>query len=172
MVAAELEKARAEELHDEHRRKVWEDIKSGTENFDRYMLTLSAGALGLSLAFIKDTVPLAKAVWIPSLIASWIAFVLCISITLISFQISIRALEEMIPHLDKFYLKGNVDAFNKHLKSFWTKAIDWCTYLQRSFYEIVLGVKHFFRTHIAFSFSLGGAALPSSGVLGADHPQQ
>jgi len=44
--------------------------------------------------------------------------------------------------------------------------------LQNSFYEIVLGVKHFFRTHIAFSFSLGGAALPSSGVLGADHPQQ
>ena len=44
--------------------------------------------------------------------------------------------------------------------------------VQNSFYEIVLGVKHFFRTHIAFSFSLGGAALPSSGVLGADHPQQ
>jgi hypothetical protein len=119
---------RSKELYDEHRRKVWEDVKSGTENFDRYMLTLSAGALGLSLAFIKDIVPLGMAIWIPSLVASWIAFILCILITLVSFRISILALEKMVPHLDEYYLKGNPAAFNRHMKSLWTKASDWCAY--------------------------------------------
>ena len=51
------ERTRSEELYDVHRDKAWEDIKSGNENFDKYMLTFSSGALGLSLAFIKDVVP-------------------------------------------------------------------------------------------------------------------
>jgi hypothetical protein len=58
------ELTRAEELYDQHRDKVWDDIKSGTESFDKNMLTFSSGALALSLAFIKDVVPLSKAIWI------------------------------------------------------------------------------------------------------------
>ncbi len=129
---------RAEQLHDEYRRKVWEDSKSGSENFDKYMLTFSSGALGLSLAFIKDVVPIGKAVWTLSLITSWGMFVLCILTTLISFRISIRALEKMVPCLDAFYLNGDASAFNKHLESFWTKAVDWCAYLAIGFF--VLGL--------------------------------
>jgi hypothetical protein len=121
------ERSRAEELYDQHRDKVWEDIKSGTENFDKSMLTFSSGALALSLAFIKDVVPLAKAVWIGSLIASWIAFVICILITLLSFRFSIKALEDTIPALGEYYLQGKPDAFNRHLQSVWSKAVDWCT---------------------------------------------
>lgn len=128
------EKTRAEELHDEYRKKTLEDIKSETENFDRYLLTLSSGALGLSLAFIKDIVPLGSAIRIPWLITSWIAFLLCIVATLFSFQASIRALENTIPYLEDYYLKGNPDAFNKHLKSFWVKAIDCCTYSAMIFF--------------------------------------
>ncbi|MGB9103724.1 MAG: hypothetical protein WCC59_03105 [Terriglobales bacterium] len=63
------EESRAERLYDEYRRKVFDDIKSGSENFDRSLLTLSSGALGLSLAFIKDIVRLEKAVWMPLLFA-------------------------------------------------------------------------------------------------------
>jgi len=102
------------------------------------MLTFSSGALGLSLAFIKDVVPIGRAIWIPSLILSWIAFVLCILVTLISFRISIRALEKMTPCLDAFYLEGKTEAFNKHLESLWTKAVDWCAYLAISFF--ILGL--------------------------------
>jgi len=118
------EKTRAEELHDEYRKKVWEDTKSGTENFDKYLLTFSSGALGLSLAFIKDVAPIGQAVWIPSLFVSWVAFLLCILVTLISFRISILALEAMVPHLDDFYLKGNAEAFNKHRENWLTKAVE------------------------------------------------
>lgn len=119
------EKSRAEELHDEYRRKIWDDTKSGTENFDKYMLTFSSGALGLSLGFIKDVVKPENAVSLHWLLASWIAFLLCVLTTLVSFRVSIRALEKMVPHLDNFYLKGDADAFNKHLQSRWTKAVDW-----------------------------------------------
>jgi hypothetical protein len=121
------ERTRAEELYDTHRDKVWEDIRSGTENFDKYMISFSSGALGLSLAFIKDSVPLKTAVWFPSLIASWIAFVICIVVTLLSFRFSITALENTIPVLGEYYLRGNQGAFDLHLKSFWSKAVSWCT---------------------------------------------
>jgi len=119
------EKTRAEELHDEYRQKVWEDTKSGTENFDKYLLTFSSGALGLSLAFVKDVAPFGQAVWIPSLFVSWVAFLLCILVTLISFRISILALEGMLPHLNEFYLNSNAEAFDKHRESWLTKAVEW-----------------------------------------------
>jgi hypothetical protein len=122
------EKTRAEELHDEYRKKVWEDTKSGTENFDKYLLTFSSGALGLSLAFIKDVAPIGHAVWIPSLFASWLAFLLCILVTLISFRISILALEAMVPHLNDFYLNSNAEAFDKHRQNWLTKAVEWCAW--------------------------------------------
>jgi hypothetical protein len=132
------EQTRAEQLHDEYRRKIWEDKKSGTENFDKYMLTFSSGALGLSLAFIKDVAPVGKAIWLPSLIVSWVSFVLCILITLVSFRISIRALERMEPCINAFYLNNDEDAFNKHLEDVWTRAVDWCAYLGIFFF--VLGL--------------------------------
>jgi len=44
----------------------------------------------------------------------------------------------MGPHLDAFYLEGKTDAFNKHLESPWTEAVDWCAYLAISFF--VLGL--------------------------------
>ena len=132
------ERTRAEELYDQHRDKVWEDIKSGTENFDKYMLTFSSGALGLSLAFVKDVVPLGKSVWVPWLISSWVVFVICILVTLLSFRISIRALEKTIPYLKEYYLESKADAFDKHLQSFWSKAVDWCTVLQITFF--ILGL--------------------------------
>jgi hypothetical protein len=119
------EKTRAEELHDEYRKKVWEDTKSGTENFDKYLLTFSSGALGLSLAFIKDIAPIGHSVWIPSLLASWVAFLLCILVTLVSFRISILALEGMVPHLNDFYLNNNAAAFDKHRENWLTKAVEW-----------------------------------------------
>ena len=60
------------ELYNEHRRQAWQDIQMSTDQFDRSLLTLSSGALVLSLAFIKDAVPLKDAVGIYWLYSSWI----------------------------------------------------------------------------------------------------
>src|SRR6266478_3647165 len=122
------EKTRAEELFDEFRAKMLEDINSGTENFDKNLLTFSSGALGLSLAFIKDIVPLGRTIWIPCLFVSWIAFALCILVTMASFQVSIRALTESLSYAKAYYLDGEKDALDKHLKTFCCRAVDWCTW--------------------------------------------
>lgn len=108
---------------------MWADLTSGTENFDKYLLTFSGGALTLSLGFIKDVVKPECAVSLDWLLASWICFLLCILTTLASFRVSIRALEKMGPYLDEFYLKGNAEAFNKHLEDLWTGAVDWCAWV-------------------------------------------
>lgn len=121
------ERSRAEELYDDFQATALEWIKSSTETFDNNLLTFSSGALGLSLAFIKDVVPIGKAIWLPLLYISWVAFSLCIFVTLASFRVSIRALETSLPYAQKYYLKGERDAFNQHLKTRWSRAVTWCT---------------------------------------------
>jgi len=131
-----MEGNRAESLYDQHRNKVWEDIKSGTESFDRNLLAFSSGALGLSLAFLKDVAPLTKPIWIWSLFTSWIAFALCIVITMASFQVSIRAQHQTLKFLKEYYLEGKPESFDKHLQSGWSKAVDWCTVGASTFFAI------------------------------------
>lgn len=149
-----VEKTRAEELHDEYRRKIWDDLKTSSENFDKYMLTFSSGAFGLSLGFIENVVKPETAVSLGWLVASWISFLLCILITLISFRVSIKALERMGPCVDEFYLKRNADAFNAHLNSYWTKAVDWCAYAAIVFFVSALACtmvfvqRNFHKEHI------------------------
>jgi hypothetical protein len=125
---------RASALHDEYRRKIWDDIKSGSENFDKYLLTFSAGALGLSLSFFKDVVPLERATHIPALIWSWVFFVACILITLISFQISIKSQGVMFFCANEYYLEGKKDAFDKHLRSWSAKAVTTCAWAGIGFF--------------------------------------
>lgn len=119
---------RAIELHDEYRRKIWEDIKSGSENFDKYLLTFSAGALGLSLSFFKDVVPLEKATHISALIYSWVFFIACILVTLISFRVSIESQRVMFSCANEYYLEAKEDAFDKHLRSWSAKAVEICAW--------------------------------------------
>lgn len=125
---------RAIELHDEYRRKIWADIKSGSENFDKYLLTFSAGALGLSLSFFKDVVPLEKATCIPALLCSWVCFIACILVTLISFRISIKSQGVLFSCLNEYYLEGKEGAFDKHLKSWSVKAVEICAWAGIAFF--------------------------------------
>lgn len=76
-------------------------IDSSSDSFDKSMLTLSSGALGVSLAFIKDIVPLGRANGISLLLISWVAFALCIVVTVFSFRFSIAALKKHRDFLDK-----------------------------------------------------------------------
>ena len=121
------EKTRSEELFDEFKKKALDDEKSSTQAFDDNLLKFSSGALGLSLAFIKDIVPLPKAIWLPSLYVSWVAFALCIMVTMASFQFSNRANRESIPFGEAYFLRGDTEAFNKHQRIFSYRAIDGST---------------------------------------------
>jgi hypothetical protein len=120
------EKTRQEELFDEYKKRADEVIKSASEDFDRNLLTLSSGALGLSLAFIKDIVPLSKSVWIPCLVVSWGAFALCVLITLASSQVSVRANEIALEVAENVYINGQSQSRNKHRETIIYRAITWC----------------------------------------------
>lgn len=103
-----------------------QDINSGTDSFDKSMLTLSSGALGVSLAFIKDIVPLEQAAWISLLIVSWIAFALCIVSTVISFPFSIAAQKRHRELLDEIFTTKNHN-LAKNESSSWSKAVTVCS---------------------------------------------
>jgi hypothetical protein len=104
---------RDRELYDKHEQQAWQDIQTTTDRFDQSMLTLSSAALGVSVAFIKDIVPFAQAVWSLLLYASWICFSLCIVVTVLSFQVSRAALKQHLDYLKRCYLDGDRRFFNK-----------------------------------------------------------
>jgi hypothetical protein len=108
--------------------QVKQDIDSGTDSFDKSMLTLSSGALGVSLAFIKDIVPLGHAIWISLLLISWVAFGLCIVTTVVSFLFSTAALKRHRDLLDEMYKTKNRE-LEKNQTSGWSIAVWICTRL-------------------------------------------
>jgi hypothetical protein len=93
------------QLYNDHKKQAWEDIQSSTDSYDQSLLTLSSGGLGLSIAFIKDIVPLQHATWLTLLYMSWGAFGLCILATVVSFQVAIATQREHLDHCWKFYVE-------------------------------------------------------------------
>jgi hypothetical protein len=81
----------------------------------------------VSLAFIKDIVPLGKAVWLNWLFLSWCSFAGCIIVTIASFQFGIQAQKVHLDYLAKYYLEGRKEFFNK--KSCWSKAVTVCAWV-------------------------------------------
>jgi hypothetical protein len=113
-------------LYSDHRKQAWEDIQKSTDSFDQSLITMSSGVLGLSLAFVKDIVPLNKAVWLHVLYTSWVSFVLCVVITVISFRVSVAAQNKNLEFLAKYYLEHRDEFFNK--QSAYSKALTWLTW--------------------------------------------
>ena len=66
------------------------------EQYDKTVITLSTGALGLSFAFIKDVVDIKVASNIYFLTGSWICFTLSVLSVLLSFLASKHALDQAI----------------------------------------------------------------------------
>jgi hypothetical protein len=112
--------------YDAHLKQAWEDIQTSSDDFDKNLLAVSSGALGVSLAFIKDIVPLDRAVWLSALYASWICFALCLVITIFSFRFAIAAQRKFIVFLREYYIDRKEEALNK--KSWYSKAVTCCTY--------------------------------------------
>lgn len=115
------------ELYNEHRKQAWNDIQSSTDSFDQALLALSSGALGISLAFIKDIVPLKEAVWLGLLFTSWISFAACILVTVFSFQLSIKAQKEHLEYLPKYYVEGKEEYLTR--RSCYSKILTFFTWL-------------------------------------------
>jgi hypothetical protein len=104
-----------------HREQAWQDRQSSSDEFDKNLLTFSSSALGLSLAFIKDIVPLNHATYFWLLYTSWICLVGCIMATIFSYPLSVKALDLHLVHLDEYYIKGNQKYLNPTNR--WSSAV-------------------------------------------------
>ncbi len=118
------EQIRRQELYDTHANQARIDQQSSSDEFDKSLLTFSSGALGLSLAFIKDVVPLEKAEHLNWLYFSWISFAFCIVATIASFPLGIQAQKIHLEYLYKYYIQQQNEFLNK--KSRWSKAVTCC----------------------------------------------
>jgi hypothetical protein len=99
---------------------------SNSEKYDNAILTLSTGVLGLSLAFIKDIVPLEKVQCVILLISSWCLFGLSIASTLSSFVLSQRAIKCQLDYAEKYYLEKKDEYENKNNRlASWTEYINY-----------------------------------------------
>lgn len=77
---------------------------SNSENADRAILSVSTAALGFSLAFLKDIVPLSEACYPTLPYWSWGLFSLAIMVTLGSFFTSQKAIDEQLELAQRYYL--------------------------------------------------------------------
>jgi hypothetical protein len=74
--------------------------QKASEAYDKTVMTLSGGALGLSITFLKDIVGTAKRVFVHRLEASWFFLSLSLLLVLVSMLASQWALREAIRQVD------------------------------------------------------------------------
>jgi len=102
-----------------------------SQSFDKYMLTLSAGALGLSITFIKQLAPNPLPKTLPYLYFSWGLFTLALLIVLMSLLFSQHAFHRQSKAMDKAYADQQ-DARSHH--NIWVDATDWANWLSIIFF--------------------------------------
>ena len=78
---------------------------SNSENADRAILSVATAALGFSLAFLKDIVPLQDAAFGFLPYFSWALFVLSIVVTLLSFFTSQKAIDDQLQLAQRYYIE-------------------------------------------------------------------
>ena len=92
------------QLYLAERKLLIEAEREGAQAFDRAILTLAAGAFGLSLAFIKQIIPegmIQESLAV--LIGAWVSFCLSLLATLLSFLTSQAACECSIRIVEAVY---------------------------------------------------------------------
>lgn len=83
---------------------------SNSENADRAILSVSTAALGFSLAFLKDIVPLSEACFAFMPYLSWGFFTMAIMVTLTSFFTSQKAIDEQLGLAHRYYVERDDSA--------------------------------------------------------------
>ena len=85
---------------EEYRNLLIEAEQKAQEDFDKTVLSLSGGALGISFTFVKDVIG-TKSIEQPYfLLASWISWGLSVTFVLVSFYFSQHALRRAINQVD------------------------------------------------------------------------
>jgi hypothetical protein len=134
----------ADKAYRDEVQKVFKDFKteiekrqvSSSENFDKSILTYSSWALGISVAFLKDFIPITVALAPMLLYISWALFCWAIGSTTISFLLSYKGLEQTLKHGEKYYLEEDDDYLNKDNN--FNKAVKWLNWTSGASFIIAL----------------------------------
>jgi hypothetical protein len=89
--------------------------EKATEAFDRAVMTLSGGALAVSITFIHDVAPHPRHKWVLGI--SWACFAASLLVILLSFLTSERAIVRMVGQLD--------DDVDRISREHWTDWLNW-----------------------------------------------
>lgn len=81
------------------RKRLTDLHEKATESFDRAVMTLAGGALGISLAFVHDVAPTPRHKVV--LGVSWLLFALSLLLSLLSFLTMERAVVTMVGKYDR-----------------------------------------------------------------------
>ena len=105
------------EAYLEERKALVESQHKSSEQYDTHVLTLAAGALGISLVFLKDIAPSPIPTSLCWLRCAWGAYVSSLLLTLSSFQVSTKAFIRQRDILDDLIQQKRAG------KNHWTKAV-------------------------------------------------
>lgn len=100
-------------IYDNYRNELTLARQSSFEHFDRAILSLSSAGLGLSLAFLKDIVPLDEIAVLWLLFISWTLFSLSIMATLVSFVLARISIDKQLEYAEEYYVNRDESFFNK-----------------------------------------------------------
>jgi len=98
--------------HDELRVEVEKRLLQNADNFDKAILTYSSAGLALSLAFLKDFVPVSSATHSYLLFWSWALFVVAVLITVLSYLTSQLAQRRLLEKSQKYNIELDDAAFD------------------------------------------------------------
>lgn len=114
-------------MNEEQYRELWRQAVETEErvahSFDRWMLTLSGGALGLSITFIQQNAP--NPVCVGLLHCAWAAFLFAVVAMLASLLTSQRAQRRFREILDSRLAQGDGSGDECNLSGHVTNVLNW-----------------------------------------------
>lgn len=113
-------------------RELLQTVVDKSENaFEKKLIYLAAGALGLSFTFISDIVDITKSTLLWMLITGWVLLIGCLCINLLSHMSAKKKANKTIDDIDEFILKNSdddTDLVNKiNKRNRFTDAINYTT---------------------------------------------
>ena len=149
----------------EYHKQLWDARKLSHEQYDKALLTLSAGGLAISLTLVKDLFPAEKVLCSAALVASWVLFCGSIILTIISFLTSQKSLSVQSDYFEK-YAAGDDSYWNK--KNPYTIATTWLNLVSGLFFvSAVVAVTVFSITNFKGRLHDGQGRTASGWVRGA-----
>jgi len=86
--------------------------KESSSQFDKQILYISSGALGLTFSFIKDIVDIGTAQYKPMLLIGWLILIIVVLISLFSHYFSMKSLNQRMEDVEAAS-SPKADKFNK-----------------------------------------------------------